>query len=579
MKFNRPNNWETSFRHDGILYFAQRIQEMLFHYTSHVYKCPVLNTKLLVEEYINTFRLVKQQVINENHLKYIMEEFQETFLNDLIVQDNINSVLRNTLLKKLNSSSLQEQERTMEYILYLLKDYNAWCREYVSKIVLHEKEKKKIDRALRSYIPSLIGDGYAHEYIYYYTNETFFKQPVNSAEVLTTFLNRFDFRKRNYDVYIAVDKHSLLFKDVLSERFEVEFEQEQYAQDFKYDAEKYSIVKICIYALDEPNAARAAYDRLNVFFKYYQFVEDYRDDWLMNTAKIVDEDGEKSFLNLKPDGLDFYPQVEEHTAGNFSNYLFTLLFRNARESLPVIDRAVDIHNLAIADNSINNAFLNLWSVFEILFVSDQDDSKINEIERKILPILQKDYINLVFHELYKYFSEVVPDDKQRDIRERVTCVDATNEELWFYFLLVLPKYRTLREEIYSLLSDYPLIRSRIYQLAASYSKRESLLADINRFERRLTWHLKRLYRTRNTIIHSGEVPASLKELGEHLHSYVDECLLEVAVLLAKRSHLRTIDNVVLDVQFQMQLISERLKVKGQIEESDIRFVFSDTDSM
>jgi len=35
-------------RLDGLLYFSQRLDEMLFHYTVDLYKAPVLNTHLLL---------------------------------------------------------------------------------------------------------------------------------------------------------------------------------------------------------------------------------------------------------------------------------------------------------------------------------------------------------------------------------------------------------------------------------------------------------------------------------------------------------------------------------------------------
>ena len=52
---------------------------------------------------------------------------------------------------------------------------------------------------------------------------------------------------------------------------------------------------------------------------------------------------------------------------------------------------------------------------------------------------------------------------------------------------------------------------------------------IDRYVQRVTWHLYRMYRARNAIIHSGEVPHNLRYLGEHLHSYVDSTLTEFIV--------------------------------------------------
>lgn len=573
MRFSKLDNWDAQFRHDGILYFAQRIQEMLFHYTSHIYKAPILNTFLLAKEYLHTAELVRKKAINGSHLEYIMEEFQETFSNDLIVQKYIDAELKNQVLQGLNSSSSQKQEKIMAYILHLLQDYNEWCKEYLREIVLQEKEKKKIDRALRCYIPGLIEGGYSHEYIYYYSRKVFFKLPVKSTSVLDTFLNRFDFVEKEYDVYVPIEKWAFAFREILESRLNISFDQDEYKLDLKYDTEKYRLVKMHISALDERTAAGVAYDRLDLFFRYYNFVGNYKDNWLFNTGEVIDEYASKSFVNLKPEGFHFSTQAEENEIGKFSEMLITSLLQNAWGSFSVINRAVNIHNLAIAENNLDNGFLNLWSILEILFVSDQDDSKINELQRKVVPILQKDYIQLIFGELVHYLTDNVPPKELSELQSKVG--ETSSNSMWLYFLVLMPQYKSIRQELYGLLKDYPLIRSRISQLSDTYSKKEHILSDTIRYTQRVKWHLKRLYRTRNAIIHAGETPNNLKELGEHLHSYVDECLFEIVVLLALDGSLHTIDNVVIDVQVKTELMMNLLKSKGQISESDIRFLLKD----
>ena len=115
MKYDNLENWDKNFRHDGLLYFTQRINEMLFYYTDHIFKSPVLNTALLVKEYIKTAKLAKN---NDNHLKQIMDEFQNAFKRDIILNGHIDEHERTHILDKLNTSSSEEQFKIMEYVLY-----------------------------------------------------------------------------------------------------------------------------------------------------------------------------------------------------------------------------------------------------------------------------------------------------------------------------------------------------------------------------------------------------------------------------------------------------------------------------
>ena len=38
MRFEIIGQWKDGYEHDGLLYCAQRIEEMLMNYTSHLYK-------------------------------------------------------------------------------------------------------------------------------------------------------------------------------------------------------------------------------------------------------------------------------------------------------------------------------------------------------------------------------------------------------------------------------------------------------------------------------------------------------------------------------------------------------------
>lgn len=103
------------------------------------------------------------------------------------------------------------------------------------KIVPQEREKKKIEMALKSYIPGLISQGYSLDYIYYYNKTTFNQSDKTDIEMFMEFTNRFDFKERKYDVYVALHKSASSFKEVLKDRLSVIFDfDSSEAKEFKY---------------------------------------------------------------------------------------------------------------------------------------------------------------------------------------------------------------------------------------------------------------------------------------------------------------------------------------------------------
>ena len=212
----------------------------------------------------------------------------------------------------------------------------------------------------------------------------------------------------------------------------------------------------------------------------------------------------------------------------------------------------------------------MWSVFEILFVSEQAESKSAEIEKKVLPILQRDYLCFLIEDLGHNLKENLENEKINELKNEVGKEEGSE---WLSCLLFLPQFSSLRTEVYGWLKDYPLLRSRMSQISNDFAEKKNVLADIERFRKRISWHFKRLYRTRNSIIHAGENPPNLKELGEHLHSYVDECLLEIVTLLVSNHQLQNIDNAIIDIQFREDAIKRCLHQKGKIDEDSIGILF------
>lgn len=75
-----------------------------------------------------------------------------------------------------------------------------------------------------------------------------------------------------------------------------------------------------------------------------------------------------------------------------------------------------------------------------------------------------------------------------------------------------------------------------------------------------------MYRTRNSIIHSGEVPHNIKYLGEHLHSYVDTTLSEFIIKLSGDIPFDSTNNVIIDVKFANERIESSLEKEQEVDE-------------
>ena len=568
-KYEITGTWKDDFKHDGMLYFAQRIEEMLDHSTTHIYKVPVLNTNLLVKEYLATVSLVEKDIVHKDHLKHIMEEFKDSFMKDVVIKEHLSEKRINDILNKINESSEYDQQQIMKYVLSCLSDYNNWAKEYLSQYVRVEKEKKKIEAGLRCYLPGLISAGYSKEYIYYYSKKFFSSSTISSLDDLDFFLSRFDFKDRTYQVQMVIDKNATKFEEILNKRLNTYFVDGKLTKHFQYDTKKYIVITSDIDALDERKAAELMWEKVSLFFRYYKFVGDKIDSILLNKCVVEDDTGKKTVIELNQNSFSFGYNIDDDVFfGEFSESLITTLLNYAHCSFDKIDKCVRLHNSAIESNELKNGFLNLWSIFEIICVT-KNESKIVEIEDTVLPILGKDYISIILNDI-RFSLRVCLSEE--DYGEWMTKFEDEIEIISIAKLILLKENEEIRKDLYSKLKEYPLIRSRISQMSEQYNNKADMLKDVERFKKRLKWHLRRLYRTRNAIIHSGEEPANIKLLGEHLHSYVDELLYEIILRLTYNVRLNSIENVLVDIELAIHDIMGELNNKGEFSEENIKII-------
>lgn len=576
MIFAKLDNWKDGFRHDGMLYFTQRIAEMLFHYSDHIYRTPVLNTYLLFFEYFHTVDLIKEGTINENHKRYILDELLDSFHDDIVIRKYMDEKEIEKIIHEINSSNDIERDKVLDYLKAKISDYDFWCKEYLRELVVEGKQKTKINKILKSYIPGLIGAGYDREFIYHFNEKIFALQDVVSIDSLDVFLDRFDYSEKEYDVYIPVKKELEKFKKLFSSRFrDFEVVNKKDLSDFIYNEDKFFLVKIHVSALEENSAAFCAFERLNLFFRFYKFLGNNLRVLTHKKGMVVDESGEHVVVTLKKDSYSIPMLMDSNGACDIADELILSISESSDSgTIDTIEKVFDLHNLAIRADNLKNGYLNFWSITEIVFVNNNNRTKIENIESKLLPILQMDYIHKLILDLEEKLNANVGDEikilKQNlNIKDDESFVMKALSQSTITAPVLKTDECDCKEKLYSVLADYPILRTRYNDIETIFSSKENLKKELDRMKQRMDWHIRRLYRTRNSIIHSGEEVHYLKDLGEHLHNYIDVFMMYILLNLFD---LETVDNVILDCRFKFESIMARIGGKGKLSVEDFNFI-------
>lgn len=104
MQQNNLTGWTYEISLSSMLFFAQRVDELLFHHTTDTYRCMAVSLQGLSSEFCDVYKDSKAGLISEKNLVHIIEEFDDRLQKDPIAKMILSP----------------------EYITRFTKNYGAW---------------------------------------------------------------------------------------------------------------------------------------------------------------------------------------------------------------------------------------------------------------------------------------------------------------------------------------------------------------------------------------------------------------------------------------------------------------------
>ncbi len=556
---------DWSKENDGILFFIQRLQEMLFHYSDDIVRAPVHNTQTLVDEYISVEKEVLKGKVKQYQLDEIIHELKESLLADRILKEKYNS----SVIEDIANSLTQKKSPLVHYLNSMMSktDYYYGCIEYLMMHVGDASHKNEIEFALRVWIASVVWYGYSPEYIYRYLRACFDVKVDNPIEKLKEFLKRFDFKPNNYKVYFVFYAKAKVYKTLLKDRLHISFEDDGNFNKLKKHPEAF-IGVMEMDGHDSCGAIQRAYLALNIFLRFYRVFTNKREALIGKSALVINDETQENLI-LPIEALG-YKNIEAIPGRTFAEEIDAVVLGcqgKAKETYTQLNKIVDLHNAALKQQDLNDAFVNLWSVLEVVSTNIGEESKIDSVIKGITPILQSDYYTVVFENITVDLQNNLSKEEYAKIMLEIeeTCEDVVK----IACMVFLDKYERLREEIFeTMLYQYPNIRNKIYKLYLKKNNIIGLKNDAEKYRKRVSWHIYRLYRVRNAIVHAGESHKRIQVLGEHLHIYVDAIIMELMSKLAIDPHLNSIEDVLIDTELLIKRKYD-FSATDSIEYSDI----------
>lgn len=558
-------NWKDVSSLQGMLFFVQRMDELLFHYSMDTYKTPTLNIKLLLREYLETIDSIKEGLLKDKNELPIFEEIVWSLKGDIAAQKVIGINKIREFLK--NNGSYDSDMKRKVCQLFLDKLSNHRYLEEIEtelKSAILEDRKKEIELCSKYLVRELTVLGYNSRFVFSCLNKVFFLKSVNDITSLDTFFSCFDSKAKEYSVYFTVHKELAKFSGLLSEKIPensiVILDNDKIPKGIQ-KIQEYSVIEIKnLNAYDEYTAyemGKNVIGLLNHFYSFFRYVE----NGIYKNGFVKVGENKIKFIEEPVSGIEKSKRTKSFEKSSTSALnLFDMATTNY-ENLYKLSRIMEIHNMALEIQSPSNALLSLWSILELLLEkerNDNDRSRIFNIVDLVVPYLINSYIEKIVKNLLS--------DLQRWSKRKTDAllagVAVGKEEIEKLFAFIsLEVYDDKRKEFYKELEAFPLLRFRIFTLNEQFSTKRNLNRMLNEHEKKVRWHLQRIYRARNCIIHDGDEIMNVESLVENLLSYVDIICERIIQKIGGSGNRYTVSDAIVEENLQVkdyQMISETI---------------------
>lgn len=551
MKSFEFSDWASAPSNKGLLFFAQSMEEMLFHYGHDSLKVPALNFRFLCVEIQKTIRKINADIVDKSNMRPLLAELKDSFQKDPIakrllgsnfeclffsknsdgeIQQNCSDIFKDPC----SEASLKRINRVISYLLNEMKlndQYYIILKETIAQTVkinpFSHEQQDLLYRLCRILLTDLINYSYSQEYIYWVVNEIFYNQKRIDLEVesaLEMFWSYFDFIKKDYIVILPLKSDAL----------------RKHLKGFEYITIKNNnsklfhksctwIIELEVDAMDIYQAKSTATWLVSFFVSLLQYNNHKSQSYKANLAMVSLKENE-NFLELRTPTTPIRRGAVLSDEKN--NEKVALMVNNFSFSPAKLINIIGLHSAAINSSDIHNQLLNLWTIIEVLIPTEPKYgfAKINQLCNVITSVLNAQYISSLIAQLLLDLEHCIPKVVYGEV-DKVSEGEGKEEKI--AAILVMNKYQAEKASLINALYNYPLLQYRIEQYSKIFSNRLELKKILTAHRKRLFWHIMRIYRNRNMIVHDGSHFPYIDIIVQNLHHYVDSLIDTINIYIGK----------------------------------------------
>lgn len=553
MIFESPENWNVKDL-EGMLFFVQRLQELSYDQSDFLEKSLSTPAARIVKECLDALDLEEEGIIKgaEAELQILREELKEKIYRDPIAKTLLGDK-KERYISILDTGTGKDLRNTLQLMGLKLSADRYWdlLKQQISETVNKPREKDNILLLADTCFEFLTLYGYEKGTVYHLIKSTFFNKKgtkINELSQLETFLEVFDLKKLRFDVYFVC---SNLFKEIsdscenfgleLIEDKEPEYNSGLETKFFRNPGNRKSFIK-CegVLALDYLHAMRVASEKVSLISDLFVLFHHKKKPWFSKYCLVYNHNKEQVLrLSSSVNPMSKLNEADIEHAKLFLP-VFLKEFSLNPESFKRFTRGVELHALSLETDEVSSQILNLWICLEALLITGKG-THISTVEKSIKLIVSNYYLKerlTNLHDLLHKWNSV----KFSEVVEKLPLEWQDDDELSALALVGLKEYESLAMELLAEMGDYPLLRYKFMRLVREYQKPKTLEDLKNHIEKIASYDIRRIYRTRNKIVHQGVLDNKSETIVSVAHYYLDTVMNAIVYNRLVHEDINSIEN-------------------------------------
>ena len=540
MKKEDYSHIEISPYRKNFILFIETLEEVLFYYSFESYKLPALNSHFLCLDMLQTKHNIDTKSISEGNFIPLSEEFEDTLERDIVLKTYIPEI--DVLLKRRNKlgaivdyrnselkTKISKYTEAAAYICEISRSNNIYLTTIydllIDNIFAETSEYNNwnaIYLLTRTLATELVNGGYSAEYITEELKNAFLdreKVVQFEEQLLVDFFNRFTFERKSYQVVFGINAETARILKYFKE-INVKTPSNDIKKKLNLKHRGDCIVEVVVENVDKHQAANAAYGYINTIIGLHRISQHHKPIYIKPIAQVNEIDEEYIVISTKIIKMGNNILLRANNENQIQSYFFDKQLLNKIDPPETFFRAVSLHNNALDSKEPTNQLLDLWTAVETLIgFRSGDEDKINVVCDILTSILNRTYLYSHITQLHKDIMAVCGKNGE----DTLSSIAGEEQPVWkLAKILSVKDCQEDYDKLYHLCEEYPLLQYRMeYFSKKVFVNSESVYKELVRHKAKLRWHIMRIYRNRNMIVHNGEYMPYLNVILGNLHYYID----------------------------------------------------------